>query len=108
VWQWFLSNLLPSPTNKDLPALQSFLFVAPEAGDLIRGGAGLRKLRWSAQGRGKRWRESNLQLAYFEALHLPDLWLRKERARRLDAAADQGTRKVDEGYERWISSISIN
>jgi mRNA-degrading endonuclease RelE of RelBE toxin-antitoxin system len=34
--------------------LQSFLLVSPEAGDLIRGGAGLRKLRWSAQGRGKR------------------------------------------------------
>jgi hypothetical protein len=37
-----------------LRALQSFLLVSPDAGDLIRGGAGLRKLRWSAQGRGKR------------------------------------------------------
>jgi hypothetical protein len=34
--------------------MQSFLLIAPDAGDLIRGGAGLRKLRWSAQGRGKR------------------------------------------------------
>ena len=34
--------------------MQNFLLVAPDAGDLIRGGAGLRKLRWSAQGRGKR------------------------------------------------------
>jgi hypothetical protein len=41
-------------TDDDLRALQSFLLVAPDAGDLIRGGAGLRKLRWSAQGRGKR------------------------------------------------------
>lgn len=41
-------------TDEDLCALQSFLLVAPDAGDLIRGGAGLRKLRWSAQGRGKR------------------------------------------------------
>jgi len=41
-------------TDEDLRALQSFLLVAPDAGDLIRGGAGLRKLRWSAQGRGKR------------------------------------------------------
>jgi hypothetical protein len=41
-------------TDEDLRALQRFLLVAPEAGDLIRGGAGLRKLRWSAQGRGKR------------------------------------------------------
>ena len=41
-------------TDDDLRALQSFLLVSPDAGDLIRGGAGLRKLRWSAQGRGKR------------------------------------------------------
>jgi len=37
-----------------LYACRVFLLVSPDAGDLIRGGAGLRKLRWSAQGRGKR------------------------------------------------------
>jgi mRNA-degrading endonuclease RelE of RelBE toxin-antitoxin system len=41
-------------SDEDLRALQSFLLVSPEAGDRIRGGSGLRKLRWSAQGRGKR------------------------------------------------------
>jgi hypothetical protein len=41
-------------TNEDLRALQNFLLVSPQAGDLIRGGAGLRKVRWSARGRGKR------------------------------------------------------
>jgi hypothetical protein len=41
-------------TDEDLRAMQNFLLVTPDAGDLIRGGAGLRKLRWSAQGRGKR------------------------------------------------------
>jgi hypothetical protein len=41
-------------TDEDLRALQSFLLASPAAGDLIRGGSGLRKLRWSAQGRGKR------------------------------------------------------
>ena len=40
-------------TDEDLRAMQSFLLVSPDAGDLIRGGSGLRKLRWSAQGRGK-------------------------------------------------------
>ena len=40
--------------DEDLRALQSFLLALPDAGDLIRGGSGLRKLRWSAQGRGKR------------------------------------------------------
>jgi hypothetical protein len=41
-------------SDDELRALQSFLLAAPDAGDLIRGGNGLRKLRWSAQGRGKR------------------------------------------------------
>ncbi len=41
-------------TDEDLRALQRYLLVSPEAGDLIRGGAGLRKLRWSVPGRGKR------------------------------------------------------
>ena len=36
------------------PIQDADAYVAPDAGDLIRGGAGLRKLRWSAQGRGKR------------------------------------------------------
>jgi hypothetical protein len=41
-------------TDEDLRAMQNFLLATPDAGDLIRGGAGLRKLRWSAQGHGKR------------------------------------------------------
>ena len=41
-------------TDEDLRAMQNFLLVTPDVGDLIRGGGGLRKLRWSAQGRGKR------------------------------------------------------
>ena len=41
-------------TDGDLRALQNFLLLAPDSGDLIRGGSGLRKIRWPAQGRGKR------------------------------------------------------
>ena len=41
-------------TDEDLRALQNFLLLSPDAGDLILGGSGLRKVRWSAQGRGKR------------------------------------------------------
>jgi mRNA-degrading endonuclease RelE of RelBE toxin-antitoxin system len=35
-------------------ALQEFLLYSPAEGDLIRGSGGLRKLRWRAEGRGKR------------------------------------------------------
>ena len=34
--------------------LQTILILRPEFGDLIPGGGGLRKIRWGAQGRGKR------------------------------------------------------
>jgi hypothetical protein len=42
--------LLP---DDEYAALQADLAVDPERGDLIRGGGGIRKLRWAAQGRGK-------------------------------------------------------
>lgn len=40
--------------DDDLRRLQAALIVRPEAGDLIPGARGLRKLRWSLVGRGKR------------------------------------------------------
>ena len=40
--------------DEDLRRLQNFLFLNPDAGDVIPGGFGLRKLRWSVQGSGKR------------------------------------------------------
>lgn len=41
-------------TDEDLRALQSYLLASPDAGDLFRGGSGLRKLRGLAQGRDTR------------------------------------------------------
>jgi mRNA-degrading endonuclease RelE of RelBE toxin-antitoxin system len=41
-------------TDDEFATLQQFLLVAPDAGSLIRGAGGLRKLRWTARGRGKR------------------------------------------------------
>lgn len=41
-------------SDEDLRSLQNFLLSTPDAGDVIPGGSGLRKLRWTAQGRGKR------------------------------------------------------
>ena len=35
-------------------ALQASLLATPDAGPVIPGGGGLRKLRWSGSGRGKR------------------------------------------------------
>ncbi len=41
-------------TDEDLRGLQNHLLENPDAGAVIRGGSGLRKVRWAATGRGKR------------------------------------------------------
>ena len=41
-------------TDDDFRALQNHLIEKPQAGDVMQGGRGLRKLRWLAQGKGKR------------------------------------------------------
>ena len=41
-------------TDADYSSFQHFLAARPEAGDIIPGLGGLRKVRWNAKGRGKR------------------------------------------------------
>ena len=41
-------------TDDDFRAMQSHLLIQPDAGDVMQAGRGLRKLRWAAQGKGKR------------------------------------------------------
>lgn len=41
-------------SDEDLRGLQHFLLATPDAGDVIPGGFGLRKLHWAVKGRGKR------------------------------------------------------
>jgi mRNA-degrading endonuclease RelE of RelBE toxin-antitoxin system len=45
-----ITNLLE---DADYQRFQVTLALNPEAGDLIRGSGGLRKIRWAAHGRGK-------------------------------------------------------
>ncbi|MBM9538811.1 type II toxin-antitoxin system RelE/ParE family toxin [Desulfobulbus alkaliphilus] len=44
------------------PSLQSFLMLNPEAGAIIKGSGGLRKVRWNLPGEGKR---SALRVIYY-------------------------------------------
>jgi hypothetical protein len=48
--------------DEELQALQHFLLQNPKAGEVISGSGGCRKLRWQAEGRGKR---SGLRIIYF-------------------------------------------
>jgi hypothetical protein len=54
-----VKELLP---DEDYRALQIALLLRPEQGSLIKGGAGLRKVRWAPRGLGKR---GGLRVIYF-------------------------------------------
>lgn len=50
----FLSATRKLITDENRALLVNYLAYHPAAGDLIRGTGGVRKLRWSLEGRGKR------------------------------------------------------
>lgn len=50
----FTSALLDLLSDEEYAVFQEFLAANPTAGDVIQETGGLRKVRWSARGRGKR------------------------------------------------------
>ena len=59
-------------SDEELAALQLSLAVNPEAGDVIKGSGGIRKLRWAGSGRGKR---GGLRVIYYLRLQNGQIWL---------------------------------
>lgn len=51
---WFLRDAESRMTDSERVELISFLAGNPEAGDVMPGTGGVRKLRWGTKGRGKR------------------------------------------------------
>lgn len=49
-------------SDDDYRRLQEILLMRPEAGSLIKGGGGLRKIRWRISGKGKR---GGLRVIYY-------------------------------------------
>lgn len=49
----FSSYLADYLTDDEYAALQEYLCENPEAGDIIRGSGGVRKVRWAREGTGK-------------------------------------------------------
>jgi mRNA-degrading endonuclease RelE of RelBE toxin-antitoxin system len=50
----FTAQLIGLLNDEEYSGLQHFLMRDPDAGDLIPESGGLRKVRWSARGKGKR------------------------------------------------------
>jgi hypothetical protein len=59
-------------TDDELSKLQGYLNENAEAGDIIRGSGGVRKLRWAATGRGKR---GGLRVIYYLRSRQGEIWL---------------------------------
>lgn len=58
----FTRQVLAAMPDEDYRELQLSLVMNPERGVVIRGSSGLRKLRWGAEGRGKR---GGVRLIYY-------------------------------------------
>lgn len=59
-------------SDDEYAALQHALVARPEAGALIPGSGGLRKLRWGQPGRGKR---GGLRVIYYSQVHRGVIWM---------------------------------
>lgn len=59
-------------TDDEYAELQGFIGMYPEAGDLIPGTGGVRKLRWKTRGRGKR---GGLRIIYYLRIQAGQIWL---------------------------------
>lgn len=55
-----------------MAALQEYLIENPEAGDIVPGSGGVRKMRWGMAGRGKR---GGLRVVYYLRSKQGQIWL---------------------------------
>ena len=58
--------------DDEYAALQQALVTKPDAGDLVRGSGGVRKLRWGVAGRGKR---GGVRVIYYLRSHQDEIWM---------------------------------
>lgn len=59
-------------SDEEFAGLQSYLLHHPNAGDVIPGSGGVRKLRWALTGIGKR---GGVRVIYFRKVTEEEIWL---------------------------------
>ena len=59
-------------SDDEYAALQQALTANPDAGDVIRGSGGVRKLRWGVAGRGKR---GGIRVIYYLRSRQGEVWM---------------------------------
>lgn len=68
----FTKHVYEYLTDEEYSGLQSYLVTYPEAGALVPGTGGVRKLRWEMPGRGKR---GGARVIYFYQSNNSEIWL---------------------------------
>ena len=58
--------------DEEYAELQQFMILHPEAGNIVRGTGGVRKLRWRRKGTGKR---GGLRVIYFLRYQPNEFWM---------------------------------
>lgn len=95
----FTADLFELLDDADYRRFQLFLAEAPETGDFIQGTGGLRKIRWSANGKGKR---SGVRVIYYYVCSNAQIRLlliyRKGIKDDLTAQEKAVLRKINEGW----------
>lgn len=67
------SKLLPEYlTDDEYRALQDYLLKKPDAGDIVRGSGGVRKVRWAPTGRGK---SGGIRAIYYWKKSDDEIWM---------------------------------
>ena len=90
-------NLIP---DEDYRSLQQAILLRPEAGDIIVGSGGLRKIRWKSEGRGKR---GSLRVIYYwDTPHdLIFMLMAYQKTKKEDLTKDQ-VRILRKLIEEWL------
>lgn len=95
----FMRRVVEYLSDESYAQLQWYLLGDPEAGDLVQTGGGIRKVRWTAAGKGKR---GGTRVIYYLAsargeLFMLDIYAKSEKE---DLTADElkELRKVVEGW----------
>ena len=68
----FTSLIQEYLADDEYSALQQALATNPEAGDVIRGSGGVRKIRWGVEGRGKR---GGIRIIYYLRSSQNEVWM---------------------------------
>jgi hypothetical protein len=67
------TKLLPDYlTDDEYRGLQMYLMQKPDAGDLVRGSGGVRKVRWAPDGRGK---SGGVRVIYYWKKPNHEIWM---------------------------------